>query len=77
MVSAIDQERHRDSVELKDKVDGHGIHQEVLDPLNDLPDPDAGLSEEERAAAVCLRQHVYPGAQLTLNRTRDSSANST
>lgn len=54
MASAIDHEKHRDSSSLDGKIDGHGIHQEVVGPVNDLPDPDAGLSEEERVAAVCL-----------------------
>lgn len=77
MASAIDHEKHRDSSSLDGKVDGHGIHSEVINPLNDLPDPDAGLNEEERAAAVCLNPYVYSGAQLTLDRTRSCSAPST
>lgn len=52
MASAIDHEKHRDSSSLEGKIDGHGIHQEVVNPLVDIPDPDAGLSDEERAAAV-------------------------
>jgi hypothetical protein len=55
MASAIDHEKHRDSSSLEGKIDGHGVHREVVNPLSDLPDPDAGLSEEERAAAVCLQ----------------------
>lgn len=50
MASAIDHEKHRDSSSLEGKIEGHGIHQEIVNPLVDLPDPDAGLSEEERAA---------------------------
>jgi hypothetical protein len=54
MASAVDREKHsdRDSASLERKIDHHGIHQEVVNPLNDIPDPDAGLSEEERAAEV-------------------------
>jgi hypothetical protein len=55
MASAIDHEKHRDSSSLDGKVDGHGIHSEAINPLSDLPDPDAGLNEEERAAAVCSK----------------------
>lgn len=77
MASAIDYEKHRDSSSMDGKVDGHGIHSEVINPHNDLPDPDAGLNEEERAAAVCLKLHVYSGALLTLSRTRSCYANST
>lgn len=77
MASAIDHEKHRDSSSLDGKVDGHGIHSEVINPLSDLPDPDAGLSEEERAAAVCPKLHVYSRVQLTRDRTRSWSANST
>lgn len=52
MASAVDHEKHRDSSSLEGKIDGHGVHQETLNPLADFPDPDAGLSEEERAAIV-------------------------
>ncbi|KAF1929824.1 uncharacterized protein M421DRAFT_130367 [Didymella exigua CBS 183.55] len=51
MASAIDYEKHRDSSSLDGKIDGHGVHDEVVNPLSDLPDPDAGLSDQERAAA--------------------------
>lgn len=54
MASAIDHEKHRDSSSLDGKIDGYGAHQEVANPINDLSDPDAGLSEEERTALVCL-----------------------
>lgn len=77
MASAIDHEKHRDSSSLDGKVDGHGIHSEVINPLSDLPDPDAGLSEEERAAAVRAKLHTRSGAELMLDRTRSWSASST
>lgn len=56
MATAIDHEKHdnRDSSSLERKIEHDGTHQEVINPLNDLADPDAGLSEEERAAAVGL-----------------------
>lgn len=66
MASAIDHEKHRDSSSLEGKIEGHGIHQEIVNPLVDLPDPDAGLSEEERAAHVCPSTH-RPIHQLITN----------
>jgi hypothetical protein len=56
MASAIDREKHsdRDSASLENKIDHHAVQQETISPLNDLADPDAGLSEEERAAEVCF-----------------------
>ena len=61
MASAVDHEKHRDSSSLDGKIDGHGMHQESVDPLASYPDPDVGLSDEERAAAVC----VWTLTQLT------------
>ncbi len=52
MASAIDSEKHHDSSSLDGKVDGRDVHKEVANPLGDFTDPDAGLSEEERAAIV-------------------------
>lgn len=53
MASAIDHNHERDSLSLDGKIDGHGAQKEFASPLADFPDPDAGLSEEERAAIVC------------------------
>lgn len=60
MATAIDHEKHsnHDSSSLERKIDHDDTHQEVLSPLNDLADPDVGLSEEERAAAVGLYQRI-------------------
>ena len=78
MASAVDYGKHGDSLSLDGKVDEHGIQQEVVNPLVDIPDPDAGLSEEERAAAVCVQAQVQSrAALLTALRTRSSFASST
>ena len=76
MASAVDYGKHGDSLSLDGKVDEHGIQQEVVNPLVDIPDPDAGLSEEERAAAVRVTLRTR-AAVLTALRTRSSFASST
>ena len=78
MASAVDYGKHGDSLSLDGKVDEHGIQQEVVNPLVDIPDPDAGLSEEERAAAVREQPRVRSrAALLTALRTRSFFASST
>jgi hypothetical protein len=78
MASAVDYGKHGDSLSLDGKVDEHGIQREVVNPLVDIPDPDAGLSEEERAAAVRLEPRFQSrAALLTALRTRSSFASST
>ena len=58
MASALEKERFDASSNDEKHVDG-ARRTEDVDPNSDIADPDAGLSEEERAAAVSHRRLVY------------------
>jgi hypothetical protein len=53
MASALEKERF-DASSNDEKIINGPLGTEHVDPNSDIADPDAGLSEEERAAAVCL-----------------------
>jgi hypothetical protein len=72
MASAREKERFDASSNDEKAAEGARGIETVDDPNSDVADPDAGLSEEERATAVCYRVDV--GQLHKLTRTAGSQA---
>jgi len=53
MASALEKEAYG-RLSKEEKVSDEAQNHEYVPPMDDIPDPDAGLSEEERAAHVGL-----------------------
>jgi hypothetical protein len=76
MATARETSNDRDSASGENKFGNVPLKQEQVDIIDDLPDPDAGLSEEERALHVShLPSSMKPYSPI--KRTKSSSANST
>lgn len=58
MASALEREKERE-ISDEEKIAENGVEREHLQTLDDIPDPDAGLSAEERAAHVFFPFSVF------------------